>query len=175
MKKEAIYNIVWTTRKEVEKCQKYGYFKSFPNGFCALSSIWIYDILMQYNASSNIKIRQKTPFYKNYPHTWVHCDNFDIDITADQFKELNFPKVYVGKYNTIYHHFDEITSKKVLFPTEFILKQISDNQLRDGVETLYKNLGIDVNSFYRIPPEFSAQHYLFGTQSPVPTAARNLG
>lgn len=45
MKKETIYNIAWNIRKEVEQCQKRGYFTSFPNGFCALSSIWIYDIL----------------------------------------------------------------------------------------------------------------------------------
>ena len=100
----------------------------------------------------DIEIRQKTPFYKNYPHTWVHCENFDIDITADQFKETDIPKVYVGKYNTMYHHFNETTSKKVLFPTEFILKQMYDNQLREGVETLYKNLCIDIELFYRIAP-----------------------
>lgn len=57
MKKETIYNIAWNIRKEVEQCQKRGYFTSFPNGFCALSSIWIYDILCK--KSHFVEIRQK--------------------------------------------------------------------------------------------------------------------
>lgn len=149
MEKEAIYNIILNIRKEVERCQKNGYFKSFPNGFCALSSIWIYDILALHRVSSNIEIRQKNLFYKNYPHTWVHCDSFDIDITADQFKGKSLLKVYVGKNNTMYHDFNKLTSKEELFPTEFILKQMCDSLLQEGVETLYKNLNIDVNLFYK--------------------------
>lgn len=151
MKKETIYNIAWNIRKEVKQCQKRGYFTSFPNGFCALSSIWIYDILCR--KSHFVEIRQKTPFYRNYPHTWVHCDGFDVDITSDQFKGNNFPKVYVGNDNAMYHHFDEVSSKEILFPTEFILKQMCDNLLKEGVETLYTNLDIDVNLFYKIKPE----------------------
>lgn len=153
MRRETIYNIALNLRKEIEQCQEHGYFMSFPNGFCALSSIWIYDILSD-KQSHIIEIRQKNSFFKNNPHTWVHCDGFDVDITPDQFKGSNFPKVYVGSDNIMYHHFDEITSKEILFPTEFILKQMCDNLLKEGIETLYKNLDIDANLFYKTKPEY---------------------
>lgn len=146
--KNAIYNVALNLRNKIEQCQRQGYFTSFPNGYCALSSIWMYDILKEYLRLDNIKILQKDPFFRDYPHTWVHCNEFDIDITADQFGD-NFPKVYVGYDNLMYRHPDNITSKKILFPTEFVLKQMIDPMLEDGVEMLYRNINIDIESFYK--------------------------
>ena len=154
MKKEDLYNIAWCIRNEVEKCQEHGYFEFFPNAFCALSSIWIYDMLKLHKAQGEeIEIRQKRRFYNDFPHTWVHYNGFDIDITGDQFNDANLPKVYVGKHNKMYHQFDNITSKHVLFPTEFVTKLTYYKRLDDSVETLYKNLNIDVKLFYKIEPE----------------------
>ena len=67
MKKESIYNIAWNIRKEVEQCQKRGYFTSFPNGFCALSSIWIYDILCKKSHFVEIRFR----YYFNFANSTI--------------------------------------------------------------------------------------------------------
>lgn len=154
MKQEEIYNHCISIRREIEKCTKNGYFLGFPNGFCTLCSIWVYDYL-SYKGLESIQIRQKDNFITEYPHSWLHWNDIDIDITADQFnKIIKLPKVYVGNTNLLYHSFDNITTKEQKFETEFILKNIFvDRTLEKGIEMLYNNLRLEINIFYKLKPE----------------------
>lgn len=149
-----IYEDCCFIRKQIENCKANGYFRDFPFGYCALSSIWLYDYLVNRGLRS-IQIRQKDHFITKYPHTWVHWNNLDIDITADQFnKIIKLPKVYVGNTNLLYHSFDNTTTKELKFETEFILKNaFVDRTLEEGIKMLYCNIGLDINIFYNTKPE----------------------
>lgn len=154
MTQEYIYKECCRIRKEIENCRDNGYFLDFPSGYCALCSIWVYDYL-SYKGIESIQFWQKDKFVTEYPHTWLHWNDLDIDITADQFsKAIKLPKVYVGNINPLYHSFDNTTTKGMTFESEFIFKTIYvDRTLGEGVEMLYKNLGLDISVFNDIKPE----------------------
>lgn len=154
MRQKDLSDYCTSIRGKIEECRKEGFFQSFPNAFCALCSIWVYDFLSDIGLTQ-IEIRQKRHFIQNYPHTWLHWGKFDIDITADQFNEIKiFPPVYVGSTCNLYKGFDNCSTKNKLFPTEFILKNaLVDNTLEKGIYSLYSRLGIDIALFYKLEPE----------------------
>lgn len=151
MTQKDLFDYCTLIRRKIEECKKEKFFQSFPNAFCALCSIWVYDFLFD-KELNQIEIRQKNQFIHNYPHTWVHWKKFDIDITADQFNKIKiFPPVYVGYTCNLYKNFDNCSTKKNLFLTEFILKNaFIDNTFEKGIYSLYSKLGINIDLFYKI-------------------------
>lgn len=134
-------------RKTIEECQKLnpGILIGFPNGFCNVASIWLYEYL-SCHGYDNITFRMRDPFLEQYDgnHVWLHWKSCDIDITADQFNKSgeNFSSCIVSVNDEHYFEYDKEVSFRESFFCDYIPANKYDLQYDERIAVLNK-LGVD--------------------------------
>ena len=88
--KDKLYEIARNFRHAIESLDATDYessshFKEFPKGCCGDSS----DLLRHHLYSVDITSEYICGMDKNGSHAWLESNGFIIDITADQFDEIN--------------------------------------------------------------------------------------
>lgn len=139
MEQKEIFKLALLVRSKIDECKEEGYFNDFPNGFCAISCIWLYKFL-SHQGLTQIEIRQNDNFILGYPHTWLHWNNLDIDITSDQFSKAH-PKVYVKDASITYKK-ERLVLIDNLRSSEYLKAIQNDNKFYDGVNALFNKLNI---------------------------------
>jgi hypothetical protein len=91
-------------------------FGTFPNAYCADTSLWLCDYLINKGFDSFLfRFRSKDPFIdEGGNHVWLNYLGIDIDITADQFNDVGyvFPQIIVSTNDIHYLSYDEEWCKK---------------------------------------------------------------
>lgn len=112
---------------------------SFPGGACGDTSMLLGNFLLReyYIDSTYICGSSLIEGREQWTHAWLEYAGYKLDITADQFEEVN-DKVIVCKSHVLYDFYEPISKKKLseCFPVELvgsyniIMKQLNNIIIR---------------------------------------------
>ena len=134
-------------RKTIEECKRldHSILIGFPNGYCNMASIWLYEYLSS-QGYDNISFRMRDPFIEHHDgnHVWLHWKSYDIDITADQFNKWgeNFSSCIVGVNDKHYQEYDKEVGFRESFLCDYAPANKYELQYEERITVLNK-LGVN--------------------------------
>lgn len=146
-----LFNHASFVRTSIEQCklENRHILNSFPYGYCAKASVWLYDYLNS-KGYLNIEFHMRDPFLEDFPgnHVWLNISGYAIDITADQYNMhgYDFSSIIVTNKNNLYAKYEEenILSRDQMFNNEYIGNLIVyHHQTYDEWMAIYQKLGIN--------------------------------
>ena len=79
----------------------YNFKQRFPTGNC-LNAAQMLAKYFRDNDVNNVTVISGEKIKGNGSHAWVDVDGLIVDITADQFEEFSYPKVFVGEESELH-------------------------------------------------------------------------
>ncbi len=97
---DTLYQLASEFRIGIEECKNSDnnnpeWFSRFPRGRCGDAS----DLLMYYFKQNGIESRYVSGSFNNQTHGWLEADGLFIDITADQFEDIDEVILIIGDYS----------------------------------------------------------------------------